>query len=390
MRHTALLRRHREHDRLDSGELALVHVEALELLAEPRHELHDALERAHPPQHPVAREEVVERELARPEPPLHLGLVVLGRRGLGLLDQRQDVPHAEDPGRHAVGVEVLELVELLADRGELDRPARDLLDGERGSPASVAVELRHDDAVEGDALLERARDVDGFLARHGVEHEQDVQRLRRLRDPLELGHELLVDVQAAGGVEDHDVEAVPASGVDSALGGCDRVVRVERIDGNLDLPPELLELIDRGRSLEVACDESRALPLTAQEECELGGGCRLSRALEPREEYDRGRLPEREPGVARAHERRQLLVHHLHDLLSRREALQDVLPERTLLDRRREVLRDLEVDVGLEQREAHLAHCLGDRLLVEPAAATEATQGALQPVGERVEHGSQA
>jgi hypothetical protein len=34
---------------------------------------------------------------------------------LGLLDQAQHVAHAEDPLRHAVGVEALELVELLAE-----------------------------------------------------------------------------------------------------------------------------------------------------------------------------------------------------------------------------------------------------------------------------------
>ena len=76
-------------------------------------------------------------------------------RVLGLLDQRQDVAHAEDARGHAVGVEVLELVELLADRGELDRLAGDRLDRERRAAARVAVELRQHDAVEGDPLLER-------------------------------------------------------------------------------------------------------------------------------------------------------------------------------------------------------------------------------------------
>ena len=33
-------------------------------------------------------------------------------------------------------------------------------------------------------------------------------------DPLELGHQLLVDVQPPRGVEDHDVEALLARGVE--------------------------------------------------------------------------------------------------------------------------------------------------------------------------------
>ena len=42
--------------------------------------------------------------------------------------KRQDVAHAEDPLGHAVGVEALELVELLARRREQDRLAGDRLD----------------------------------------------------------------------------------------------------------------------------------------------------------------------------------------------------------------------------------------------------------------------
>src|SRR5262249_31007211 len=111
------------------------------------------------------------------------------------------------------------------------------------------------------------------------------------------------------------------------------------------------------------------------------------RALQPGQQDHGRRPPEREPGVARAHERRELLVDDLHDLLARREALQDVLAERALLDRRREVSCDLEVDVGLEQGEADLPHRLRDRPLVEATAATQAAESRLQLVGKRVEHG---
>ena len=64
---------------------------------------------------------------------------------------------------------------------------------------------------------------------------------------------------------------------------------------------------------------------------------------------------EGELGVAAAHERDQLLVHDLHDLLRRREALHDLGAEGALLDVGDELAHDLEVDVGLEQRQADLA-----------------------------------
>ena len=70
------------------------------------------------------------------------------------------------------------------------------------------------------------------------------------------------------------------------------------------------------------------------------------------------------------------------------EALQHVLRRaRAPCTPRDEVLDDLEVDVGLEQREADLAHRLRDRLLVEAAAAAEVAEGRLELVGEGVEHG---
>ena len=70
----------------------------------------------------------------------------------------------------------------------------------------------------------------------------------------------------------------------------------------------------------------------------------------------------------------------LHDLLAGVEALQDVLAGRALAHLRDEVLDDLEVDVGLEQREPDLAHRLRDRLLVEPALAAEVAEGVLELV----------
>ena len=55
-------------------------------------------------------------------------------------------------------------------------------------------------------------------------------------------------------------------------------------------------------------------------------------------------------------------------------------PSASAFTRGDEVLDDLEVDVGLEQREADLAHRLVDGVLVEPLGAAEVAQGRLEPV----------
>ena len=271
------------------------------------------------------------------------------------------------------------------------RPPGDGLDGERGAAARVAVELRQHDAVERDSLLERARDRDRLLPRHRVDDEEDVHRLHRVADVRELVHQRLVDLEPAGGVHDHHVAAVGRGARETLPRGDDRVARLGPVDRHLDLPAELLELVDRRRPLEICGDEARRLSLVlAEMERELRGGRRLARALQPAEEDHDRRAAEDELRVARAHQLRELLVDDLHDLLARLEPLEDVLPERALPHRADELLDDLEVDVGLEEREADLARGARDGLLVEAGLAPEVAEGVLEPVGERVEHGPSA
>ena len=66
--------------------------------------------------------------------------------------------------------------------------------GERGAATGIAVELRQEDSVERDSLLERGRDVHGLLTRHRVQDEQDVRRFASASDPFELVHQRVVDV----------------------------------------------------------------------------------------------------------------------------------------------------------------------------------------------------
>jgi hypothetical protein len=112
---------------------------------------------------------------------------------------------------------------------------------------------------------------------------------------------------------------------------------------------------------------------------ELGGGGRLARALQAGHQ-DHGRRPRREgqAGARAAHQRRELLVDDLDDLLAGVELLGDLHPGRSLLDGVRELLDDLEVDVGLEQREPDLAHRAVDVVLGQRAALADALEGALE------------
>ncbi len=93
--------------------------------------------------------------------------------GLGPLDERHHVAHAEDAADDAVGMEGLEGVGLFAYADELDGLAGDVANGERCAAACIAVHLGEDDAGEAEARMKILRGVDGVLAGHGVGDEQE-------------------------------------------------------------------------------------------------------------------------------------------------------------------------------------------------------------------------
>ena len=128
------------------------------------------------------------------------------------------------------------------------------------------------------------------------------------------------------------------------------------IDGDVEAVAERLELVGGGGPVRVRGDEQRLAAQLDDVLRELGGGRRLARALEADERDDGRAADEAERPVARRQERGELLVDDLHDLLAGGQALEDLGADRTLAHAGDEVLDDLEVDVGLEQGEADLAH----------------------------------
>ncbi len=345
---------HRADDGRDAVEVTVV--DGVDLVAHLPHAGHHAeqvFDRPHLLDHHHLLEEVLEREVfARRELAGHLGGLLLVERLLGLLDQGEDVTHVEDARGHPVGVEGVEVFELLARGGEHDRPAGDVADRQGGAAAGVAVELGQHDAVEADALHERLRRRDGVLADHGVDHEQDLVGRDRVADVGGLLHHLLVDAQAAGGVDDDDVVLQAAGLVDGAAGHLDRVAdaaaRLGRVDGDLGALAHDLELLDGVGPLEVGGDQHGRVALLAQPPGELAReGC-LARALEARQHDDGGRgLGEAEPAGLTAEDPDQLVIDDLDDLLRRIQRLGDLGTAGALLDLGDERLDHRQRDIGL-------------------------------------------
>ena len=106
--------------------------------------LHDAFQRAELFHLAQLLQKIFQRELALAHLFFHaLGVVLV--HGFGrVLDEADDVAHAENPRRHALGMKRLELVQLFAHARELDGLAGDGLHAQRRAAARVAVELGED------------------------------------------------------------------------------------------------------------------------------------------------------------------------------------------------------------------------------------------------------
>lgn len=151
--------------------------------------------------------EVVEGEVIEPRfrgKPL-AALVV--ERVLGTLDEREDIAHAEHPGHEAIGLERLEILRALADADERDGHADHADHRQRGTTARIAVHLGENDAGRADPMVELTRALDGILAGHGVGDIEPIGGIDGGLDRLQFGHEVVVDVQAARGIDDERVEA---------------------------------------------------------------------------------------------------------------------------------------------------------------------------------------
>ena len=136
-------RGHRLDDGLDLADLAVVDLRRglLQVLRHARDQGHHARHRSHLLDLLELLEEVLEGEAALHHGGGALGGDLLVHGALGLLDEAEHVAHPEDAVGHPVGVELVEVVELLAGGGEGDGPAHHLLDREgrppRASPSSL-------------------------------------------------------------------------------------------------------------------------------------------------------------------------------------------------------------------------------------------------------------
>ena len=228
----------------------------------------------------------------------------------------------------------------------------------------------------------------GVLAGHGVDDQERVVGIHGPGDVPDLVHEVLVDGQAAGGVDDQDVPSQPPGLLETGGGHRHRIGGLAE-HGDPGLAAEDPELLDGGRALEVGPDQERVPALLLEPAGQLGRGGGLARALEAGQQDDRRRpTGVGDPERLAAEDGDQLLVDDLDDLLARAQVLGQLEAHAPRPDRLGEPADDADLDVGLEQGGSDLAEDLVDVGVAQPAPAAEAGEDPLESVGQALEHGA--
>ena len=170
----------------------------------------------------------------------------------------------------------LERLELFAHTDEFQRAARHRLDGECRAAARIAVQLRHDDAIQTERGVECLGDVHGFLSCHGIHDEENLMRLYFRLDVAQLLHERLINLQTPCRINDDNIVGVGGRMCDCRTRNGDGVLLPLRKDGHIDLAANDLKLLDGSGTIDIVGNEQRTLALLFQHERELACRGRLT------------------------------------------------------------------------------------------------------------------
>ena len=258
--------------------------------ADLREHAHQLLDRAHLADLLQLIAKILEREFVLAELALHFARLFLVDVLLGSFDQAEHVAHAEDARDDAVGEERLERVVFFADADEFHGRAGDFADGKRRAAARVAIEFGEDHAGDAEALVKFAGGAHGVLPDHGVGDEQNFRGIELALEHGELVHQLVVNVQAAGGIDQNHVAGGKLCFADGAAHDFERLVGAGAgPDGSAGGFGDLRELFAGGGAIDVGGNDDGAVAVLGEPFAELAGGGGFAGALQAADQPDRRR-----------------------------------------------------------------------------------------------------
>ncbi len=139
---------------------------------------------------------------------------------------------------------------------------------------------------------------------------------------LQLVHELFIDVETAGSIQDQDIIAVVPGMQDRLAGDFHRVALPHLKHRHAGLFTDDLQLLDRSRTIDVTGCQQRTLAALLEIPGQLGTVGGLTGTLKAAHHDDGGDLRrEGDPGVGGTHQFGQFVIDDLDDLLGGSQAL---------------------------------------------------------------------
>ena len=114
-------------------------------------------------------------------------------------------------------MERLQGIELFPHAEKLNRLAGHGPDRQHGATTRIALDFRQDDTGEADLLIELTGHIHRILAGHGIGNQQHFVGAHSLLDRHEFGHQLIIDMQPAAGIEHNQIVALLLTAFHPAL-----------------------------------------------------------------------------------------------------------------------------------------------------------------------------
>ena len=349
----SLLGSHRVDDGLHLDECPLIYLHPLQCLSHTRDHAHELIQGTHALDGVQLVLEVDKGEGLFAEAFSQFATALLVDGLLGLLDQGDDVAHAQNARGDAIGVEGLQGLQAFPHADELDRLPRDLAHGKRGSPAGIPVHLGQHTAAEFQPLAEAPSRLHRVLAQHGIGHEQNLVGTGEIPDLDELIHHRVINAEPAGRVQDDDTAIGLTRSFDAAttqLHGIRIRPHISRTeDRHIDRAAQGLQLLHCCRTIRVCRHQLRGPSLLLEAQGKLAGDRGLAAPLQSYQQNDGRRAIGQLQGIGcPTQQSHELVVDDLDDLLSRGEAAQHHLASGLFPHSFEEAAGYLEIDIGLE------------------------------------------
>ena len=240
---------------------------------------------------------------------------------------------------------------MLTDTDEANRHASHMLHRQQRTAARVTIKLRHHDAVEFQCFMESTRTSNRVLSRHTVDHKEHMVRAHVAVDRFQLLHQLFVDCQSAGGVQNYNLTAVSFRFRNGIAANFNRIfVFAIRVNFDADLFTDHVQLIDRRRTLQVSRDKHRFDFLPRQQFGKLSTGRRFTSTLQATHHDDVDVFAKVEPIFDGPQQVNQFPIDEPNELLRRLQREHDFLAERLSRNSAHELFDNVVADVGFEQR----------------------------------------